>query len=59
MAASALEFTYRYPWASAVVATPQARTLQLATSSRGDEHPYFFHGRIRSEEHTSELQSQR
>ncbi|HMW81855.1 MAG TPA: SWIM zinc finger domain-containing protein [Accumulibacter sp.] len=46
MAASALEFTYRYPWASAVVATPQARTLQLATSSRGDEHPYFFHGRI-------------
>ncbi len=50
MSASALNFTYRYPWASAVVASPQAQTqtqtLQLATSSSGDEHPHFFHGRI-------------
>ena len=46
MSASALNFTYRYPWASGVVASPQAQTLQLATSSSGDEHPHFFHGRI-------------
>jgi hypothetical protein len=46
MSASALNFTYRYPWASGVVASPQAQTLQLATSSSGDQHPHFFHGRI-------------
>ena len=46
MAASALAFTYRYPYASGVVAAPRAQTLQLATCSAGDEHPHFFHGRI-------------
>ena len=45
MSASALNFTYRYPWASGVVPSPQAQTLQLATSSSGNEHPHFFHGR--------------
>lgn len=46
MAAAALNFTYRYPFASSVIATPHARALQLATCSANLEHPHFFHGRI-------------
>jgi hypothetical protein len=43
---SAVSFTYRYPYASGVVVSPQAQTLQLATCSNGDLHPHFFQGRI-------------
>jgi hypothetical protein len=46
MSASAVSFTYRYPYASGVVISPQAQTLQLATCSAGGEHPHFFQGRI-------------
>lgn len=46
MSANAMSFTYRYPWASGVVVSPQAQTLQLATCSPGNEHPDFFRGRI-------------
>ena len=46
MSAAAVSYTYRYPWASGVVASPRARILQLATCSTGAGHPNFFHGRI-------------
>jgi hypothetical protein len=46
MSASALNYTYRYPYASGVVGAAGAQSLRLATCSSGHEHPPFFQGRI-------------
>lgn len=43
---AALDYTYRYPYASSLDTGPQRGDLKLATCSEGDRHPYFFDGRI-------------
>ena len=45
--ASAIDFTYRYPFASHVAAVDDALGLNLATCGSRHEHPHFFSGRIR------------
>lgn len=55
MSALALDFTYRYPSPSAIIATPQRRSLQLATCSANQTHPYFFQGRIEQPRQVADL----
>ena len=45
--AAAIDFTYRYPFASAVEQTEQALGLRLATCGAHHEHPHFFDGCLR------------
>ena len=45
--AAALDYTYQYPFASALETTRQGPALSLATFTRADENPYFFDGRMR------------
>ena len=45
--AAALDFTYRYPFASAVEKTDQGQGLRLATCDADHKHPHFFEGRLR------------
>jgi hypothetical protein len=45
--ASALDFTYRYPFASALESDARGSRLRLATCTREAEHPYFFQGAVR------------
>jgi hypothetical protein len=46
MSASAIAYTYRYPFTSELAATPAGPNLRLATCSGADQHPYFFKGRF-------------
>ncbi|BBO32545.1 SWIM zinc finger family protein [Lacipirellula parvula] len=46
--AAALDFTYKYPFASAVGDAERGFGLTLATCGPRHEHPYFFEGRLRS-----------
>jgi len=55
MSSLALDFTYRYPFSSQVIATPQQRSLRLATCSANHEHPHFFHGRIEQPRQVADL----
>lgn len=55
MAAPALEYAYRYPFASSVEALPRGRRLRLATCGGAEEHPYFFQGRLRYPDRTADL----
>jgi hypothetical protein len=43
----AIDFTYRYPFASEVTPTPSGLGLRLATCGANLEHPCFFDGRMR------------
>ncbi len=45
-ASSALDFTYRYPFASSVGETENGFGLSLATCGARQEHPHFFDGRL-------------
>ena len=45
--AAALDFTYRYPFASFVGEEDRLPSLQLATCDVRHEHPHFFSGRLR------------
>jgi hypothetical protein len=54
-APTAIEHTYRYPFASQLVETAGTSMLQLATSQRGDLFPYFFEGKILHPRATAEL----
>jgi len=44
---AAVDFTYRYPFASAVVTDEQGLGLRLATCGARHEHPHFFDGALR------------
>ena len=46
-AAAALDFTYRYPFASAVEPVEDGLGLRLATCDAKLRHPYFFDGCLR------------
>ena len=45
--AAAIDYTYRYPFASNLTETRTGANLSLATFTRADESPYFFDGRMR------------
>lgn len=47
MSTTALDVTYRYPFASDVITTDQEFGVRLATCSVECEHPEFFDGRVR------------
>jgi hypothetical protein len=53
--AAAVDFTYRYPFASGVVAEGPALGLQLATCGARHEHPHFFSGRLREPRAVADL----
>ena len=42
-----IDHTYRYAYASSLDTIANSATLSLATSSRQQENPYFFNGRMR------------
>jgi hypothetical protein len=46
MAAPAIAYGYRYPFASELLATPQGRRLRLATCGGAEDYPHFFRGRL-------------
>jgi hypothetical protein len=46
MSSAALDFTYRYPFASDLVESERGSALQLATSNAKLENPHFFAGHI-------------
>ena len=45
MSAAAIDFTYRYPFASGLGESGHGLGLTLATCGLSHEHPYFFDGR--------------
>jgi hypothetical protein len=45
--AAAIDFTYRYPFASELAHTDHGFGLRLATCGAAHEHPNFFDGRLR------------
>lgn len=47
MAGVAIDFTYRYPFASYVGAFDDAFGLNLSTCGSRQEHSFFFSGRVR------------
>ncbi len=47
MSVAAIDFTYRYPFASGMSDSDHGLGLSLATCGRSHERPYFFDGRIR------------
>jgi hypothetical protein len=44
---TAIDFTYRYPFASEMGPLEHGLGLRLATCGAAQEHPYFFDGRLR------------
>lgn len=54
MASSAVDFTYKYPFAS-ILAVTGDKKLKLATSGGGMENPYFFKGKLCYPRRTAEL----
>ena len=55
MSALALDYTYRYPYASELAATPKGDRLRLATCGGAEEHPNFFQGRLTRPQRTADL----
>jgi hypothetical protein len=55
MSGPALDYTYRYPFASELAATPRGGRLRLATCGGAVEHPYFFQGRLTRPQRTADL----
>ncbi len=47
MSATAIDFTYRYPFASGLSESRQGLGLSLATCGVSHDHPHFFDGRMR------------
>lgn len=47
MTSAALDFTYRYPFASGLGDTGRGPGLELATCGLSHDHPHFFEGRMR------------
>ncbi len=54
-APTAIEHTYRYPFASQIVEDAETSYLQLATSQSGDSFPHFFDGRLLHPRTTGQL----
>jgi len=48
MATAALDFTYRYAFASGMAETQQGPALRLATCGANHEQPHFFNGKMRA-----------
>lgn len=55
MAGPALEYTYRYPQPSALVADGRDERLFLATSGGVEAHPFFFRGALLEPRRTADL----
>lgn len=55
MTATAMDFTYLYPFASVVDGDAKNKRLRLATSGGVERHPYFFTGRICYPRRTADL----
>lgn len=47
MTSAAIDFTYRYPFASGLLQSERGLGLCLATCGVKHDHPYFFDGRLR------------
>jgi hypothetical protein len=55
MSGPALDYTYRYLFASELAPTTQGDRLRLATCGGTAEHPYFFQGRLTRPQRTADL----
>lgn len=55
MSGPALHYSYRYPFASELAATPTGDRLRLATCGGAAENPYFFQGRLTRPQRTADL----
>ncbi len=55
MSSLALDYTYRYPFASTLTATGEQPRLRLATCGGAADHPYFFKGRLTQPRRTADL----
>jgi hypothetical protein len=55
MASPALDYTYRYRYASTVEVASSGPNLHLATCGGVAEHPYFFKGWLRQPQRTADL----
>lgn len=55
MASPALDYTYRYRFASTVETASDGPKLHLATSGGAEEHPYFFKGQLRQPQRAADL----
>ena len=58
MSALALDYTYRYPFASELASTPRGDRLRLATCGGTEEYPYFFQGRLTRPQRTADRKSE-
>jgi hypothetical protein len=55
MSGVALDYTYRYPFASELTTTGPGPRLRLATWGGRDDSPYFFKGRLTQPQRTADL----
>ncbi len=55
MSAVALDYAYRYTFASEVARQPRGARVRLATFGGTEEHPYFFEGRLVQPRQTADL----
>ncbi len=55
MASPALDYTYRYPFASTVETVSGGPKLHFATCADAQEHPYFFKGQLLQPQRAADL----
>jgi len=55
MCGPALDYSYRYTFASELTASSKGDRLRLATCGGAEEHPYFFQGRLTRPQRTADL----
>jgi hypothetical protein len=55
MSGPALDYSYRYTFASELAASSKGDRLRLATCGGAQEHPYFFQGRLTRPQRTADL----
>jgi hypothetical protein len=55
MSGPALDYSYRYSFASELAANPKGNRLRLATCGGAEEHPHFFQGRLTRPRRTADL----
>lgn len=55
MSGVALDYTYRYRFASELTAARPRPHLRLATGGGADDYPYFFKGTLAQPQRTAEL----
>ena len=55
MPAPALDYSYRYTFASELAASSKGDRLRLATCGGAEEHPYHFQGRLTRPQRTADL----